>query len=142
MKIFLRILLVIGVIVALGIAYFLIFHYFKPHVDYAKAKPDIEVTGEVLYSAFVSDALRAAAVYNGKVLLVEGIVDALEQSDDLNVAVMIYDDGFFGPEGVRFTLLEGQEEKVVAGENLFLKGFCTGFTGSDVIIEHASVVKP
>ncbi len=139
MKIFWRILLALGIIVVLVIAYFLVFVYFKPHVDYLKADVEIEITGEQLYYEFVSDPLQAAQTYNGKVLLVEGIIDEIEEPEDMTIAVMVYEDGFFGREGIRFTMLEGQEGYLFTGRLIQVKGYCTGFTGADVILEHASV---
>lgn len=139
MKIFWRIILALGIIIALVVAYFLVFVYFKPHVNYLKAEVDIEIAGEQLYREFVDDPLQAAKTYNGKVLLVEGVVENIDYLDDMTIAVMIYDDGFFGKEGIRFTLLEGQEKYLLTGRLNRLKGYCTGFTGADVILEHASV---
>lgn len=139
MKIFWRVILALVAIVVLAIAYFVIFVYYKPHVNYLKAEVEIEVTGEKLYNDFIIDPLEAAKVYNGKVLLVEAVLDEIEEPEDMIVAVMILDDGFFGPEGLRFTMLKGQEAYISVGQPLQIKGFCTGFTGADVIIEHASV---
>jgi len=139
MKIFWRILLALGIIIVLVIAYFLVFVYFKPHVDYLKAEVEIEVAGEQLYRDYVNNPLQAAQTYNGKVLLVEGIIDDIEEPEDMTIAVMIFEDGFFGTEGIRFTMLEGQEEYLVTGRLIQVKGYCTGFTGADVILEHASV---
>lgn len=141
-KIILRSLLALVAVVVLAIAYFIIFVYFKPHVDYLKAEPEIEISGEQLFNAFATDNIGALRKYNGKVLLVNGVVDTLEYpADDLQIAVMIFrEDEFWGNEGIRFSLLKGQAERVVVGREISLKGLCTGYTGSDVIIEHASVV--
>lgn len=129
-------------VIILAIAYFIIFVYFKPHVDYCKAEHDVEIGGEQLYNAFVNDDIDALRTYNGKVLLVHGVVDALETpEEDLQIAVMFfYEDEFWGNEGVRFSLLEGEAEHIAVGSEMWLKGLCTGFTGHDVIIEHVCVV--
>lgn len=140
-KLILRIVLALAVVVVLAIAYFFIFVYFKPHVDYLKAEPEIEISGEQLFNDFVTNHIDASRKYSGKVLLVNGIIDDLEIVDDMKIAVMIFDDGFFGPEGVRFSLLEGQANQIVVGNEMWLKGFCTGYTGADVVLEHASVVE-
>lgn len=142
MKIFWRVVLGLLAVVVLVVAYFLVFVYFKPHVDYLKAEVEVVVSGEQLFHDFVSDPAGAAATYNGRVLLVEGVVDQVEEEEGLVVAVMVFDDGFFGQEGVRFTMLEGQQGKVAAGRHMQIKGFCTGYTGADVILENASVPSP
>ena len=142
MKIFKRTLLALFVLIVLGVLYFVIFIYFKPHVDYLKKDADIEIVGETLFMEFESNQLEASKRFNGKVLLVEGVIDSIEKEGDLEIAVMVFGDGFFGEEGIRFTMLENQIHKLTVGEWAAIKGFCSGFTGSDVIIEHASVVEP
>lgn len=141
MKIFKRTLLALLVLIVLAVLYFIIFVYHKPHVDYLVAEVEKEVVAKDLYHDFVNNQLEANKKYNGKVLLVTGVVNEIEITEELEIAIMIFGDGFFGDEGIRFTMLEGQIEKVVKDVPIALKGFCTGFTGTDVIIEHASVVK-
>ncbi len=143
-KTLLRILLALVVIIVLAIAYFIAFVYYKPHVDYARAEPEMEIAAEQLFYAFVEDPLDAHRHYGGKVLLVDGVLDEIEHSDELTIAVMLFEEGFFGPEGVRFTMLEGHEQHLIIGHHMQIKGLCTGYTGDedwggDVLIEHASV---
>jgi DNA/RNA endonuclease YhcR with UshA esterase domain len=139
MKTFLKIILILFAILLIAALSFYFFVYNKPHVDYLQSEVEIEIHATELFLEYVSNPLAAAKKYNGKVLLVTGTVNQIEQADELMIAVMVLDDGFFGPEGVRFSLLEKQKEKIKIGELISLKGFCTGYTGSDVILEHVSV---
>jgi hypothetical protein len=139
MKTFLKTILTLFAILLIAGLSFYFFVYNKPHVDYLKSEIEVEIQATELFSEYVSNPLAAAKKYNGKVILVSGSVNLIEQSDELVIAVMVFDDGFFGPEGVRFSLLEKQEEKIKIDKPISLKGFCTGYTGSDVILEHVSV---
>ena len=140
MKAILKILLILLAIIVIAALCFYFFVYNKPHVDYSKSDADIEIKAEELFSEYVKNPLAAAKKYNGKVLMVSGTVDAIEQADELTIAVMILDEGFFGPEGVRFSLLENQVDLIDIGKPVNLKGLCTGYTEADVVLEHASIV--
>lgn len=140
MKTILKILLILLAIIVIAALCFYFFVYNKPHVDYSKSDVEIEIKAEELFSDFVKNPLAAAKRYNGKVLMVSGTVDAIEQAGELTIAVMIMDEGFFGPEGVRFSLLENQANLIEVGKYVNLKGLCTGYTEADVVLEHVSVV--
>ncbi len=115
--------------------------YNKPHPDYEKAKPEFIISAEALYSAFIDDEMAANDQFTGKVVAIDGQVAGVEQLDELVIVSFVYDEGFFGGEGVRCTMLEGHHERALGllpGESVKIKGLCTGFTGSDVILEHCS----
>jgi hypothetical protein len=140
MKWVLRIFIgILVLIVTAGLLFYFIV-YNKPHVDYSIHDADVEIKAEELYKEYVKNPLAAAKKYNGKVLIVTGEVSHIETSDDMVIAVMVFDEGFFGPEGIRFTLLADQQDKVSVESKNSIKGFCSGYSGSDVIIEHASVI--
>ncbi len=142
MKIWKIILLIIALtgIAAAFLVYFFI--YSKPHRDYERAEPDLEIAAEDLYRAFIKDEQNAEKTFNGKVLLIHGTLSGVEQvADDMVIAYFVFEEGFFGGEGVRCTMLENHHEKALqmeAGHEVVIKGLCTGFTGTDVIMEHCS----
>ena len=129
----------LGIIAAL-LVYFLVYN--KPHPDYATMDPDMELPAEQLYRDFVNDEQRAHERYNGKVLQVQGQLAEVEQVDDMVILSFVFEEGMFGGEGVRCTMLESYKEEALSlavGTHVTVKGFCTGFTGSDVILEHSSI---
>ncbi|TVR42792.1 MAG: hypothetical protein EA394_02715 [Bacteroidia bacterium] len=142
MKIWKIILLIIAIaaIAAAFVVYFFI--YSKPHRDYERAKPDLEIAAEDLYRAFIEDEQMAAETFNGKVLLIDGTLSGVEQvADDMVVLYFVFEEGMFGGEGVRCTMLVNHHEQALqmeAGLEIVVKGLCTGFTGTDVILEHCS----
>lgn len=140
MKTIVRIAIALFLLLIIAGLLFYFIVYNKPHVNYEVEKPEIEILAKDLYADFVKNSLSASKKYNGKVLQVSGVVDFIEEVEEMRIAVMVFEDGFFGPEGVRFSLLNSQAQRISVGKKVTLKGFCTGFTESDVIIEHASVV--
>ena len=81
MKTILKILLILLAIIVIAALCFHFFVYNKPHVDYSKSDVEIEIKAEELFSDFVKNPLAAAKRYNGKVLMVSGTVDAIEQEE-------------------------------------------------------------
>ncbi|MDD2563977.1 MAG: hypothetical protein PHU27_07175 [Salinivirgaceae bacterium] len=141
MKTSMKIIWGIGLFLILIIAGSYLYVHTKTHVDYGNAEAEIVINGSELYAAYVKDDLSAAKKYNGKVILVSGALAAVEQLDSLKILVFHYGEGLFGKEGIRFTMLEAFDQKVHIGDEIVIKGYCTGYNDSDVIIEHASIEK-
>ncbi|MDR4988881.1 MAG: hypothetical protein RG741_08610 [Bacteroidales bacterium] len=126
-------------IVAAAALYFLVYN--KPHPDYEKAKPDYVLSAEAFYRSFVDDEMAANSKFTGSIVVIDGQLAEVEQLDDLVIVTFVFDEGFFGGEGVRCTMLERHHAtalELVPGQQVTIKGLCTGFTGSDVILEHCS----
>ncbi len=136
------IILVIVGAVAAGLGYK--FVYNKPHPNFEKATPDYSLSSSDLFSSYLSDRVNAEQKFNGKVLEVEGEFSNLETPDSLTILVFSIQEGFFGPEGIRCTLLPkyGEEaKKLVPGSKVTIKGFCAGYNDTDVILEKCSIIK-
>ncbi len=137
----LRIIALIGIIAAILVY---IFVYNKPQPDYAKEKPDFTLNAEQLFKEFQSNPTTAGAKYNGKVLAVDGNLNSIEKSDSLLIAVFAVEEGMFGDEGIRFSFipeLRSEIESVAPGTAITIKGYCTGYNDTDVVMEHCSLVK-
>ena len=138
----LRFLLIFGLatgVLALLLVY--LFLYNKPHRDFERARPDLQMSAESLYRAFTEDERTAESELIGKVLEITGEVYAVEETNDMVIVAFVFEEGFFGGEGVRCTMLENHHQKALQlnpGQEVVIKGYCTGFTGSDVILEHCS----
>ncbi|HLN53870.1 MAG TPA: hypothetical protein VK212_09185 [Lentimicrobium sp.] len=129
----------IGVIAAVLIY---VFVYNKPQPDYSKEKPDFMLNAESLFREFQADPAKASARYNGKVLEVTGSLSSVYKGDSLVIAVFAIDEGMFGEEGIRFAFIPefaSQVESVAPGTSISIKGYCTGFNDTDVIMEHCSL---
>ncbi|TVQ92044.1 MAG: hypothetical protein EA393_04135 [Bacteroidetes bacterium] len=129
---------VLGLVAAVLVYWFV---YNKPHRDYEKASPEFELTAEELYLAFIDNRNEAESKYNGRVLQITGQISDIEEIEDMVIVVFSFSEGLFGDEGVRCTMLENHSEKALSlqpGDEVLIKGFCTGFSGSDVILEFCS----
>lgn len=144
MKKWLKIILFLFIIGIIGAVMVYIFVYNKPHRDIAKAKPDFTLTASDFYTAFMNDPDGSAQLYNDKVIQIDGTIGAVESTTDMVILVYIFNDGMFGSEGVRCTLLRemhADAASINSGDYLKIKGLCTGLNGSDVILEKCSVIK-
>ena len=139
MKIF-KISLVIAVVFLLSTAYIWFFVYNKPHRNFEKALPDVVENARQCYTHFKKSA---KAPESGKVVLLSGIPTGIEQADSLVTVVFAFQKGMFGDEGVRCTLLPKYNDeagRISLKDTLKIKGFCSGYNGTDVILENCSIV--
>ncbi len=137
----------IGIIALIGIiaaVLIYIFVYNKPQPDYAKKKPDFTLKAEQLFTEFKADPSVAGTKYNGKVLAIEGNLNSIEKNDSLLIAVFAIEEGMFGDEGIRFSFIPeymSDIETIAPGTAVTIKGYCTGYNDTDVIMEHCSLIK-
>ena len=143
MKPWLKIVLVLSLtsfIAAALVSYLL---YNKPHPDFEKMKADYSLAAADLYKVFTIDKTGAGTKYNGKVITVTGKLTKVENADKLTTCVFVFDQGMFGDEGLRCTMLP--KYKVLAGKlqpgsEIRIKGYCTGFNETDVILDKCSII--
>ncbi len=132
---------IVGVISAILIY---VFVYNKPHPDYIKSNPDFSILASDLFMEFQSDALIANEKYNGKVLALIGSLSSVETTDTQTIAVFAIGEGLFGDEGIRMSMLPEYSDKIqqyTPGSEIAIKGFCSGYNETDVIMEHCSIIE-
>lgn len=120
-----------------------VFVYNKPHPDYIKANPDFRIVASDLFMEFQSDALTANEKYNGKVLALIGSLSSVETTDTQTIAVFAIEEGLFGDAGIRMSMLTEYSDRVsqlTPGSKITIKGFCSGYNETDVIMEHCSIL--
>ena len=114
----------------------------KPHPDYETKKTDFALTAKDLYEQYAANKKTAEEKYNGKVLEISGTFKSIEKNDSLAVVVFSFKEGMFGDEGIRCTFLPKFTAKVNGlNKNSVtrIKGFCSGFNDTDVIMEKCSL---
>jgi hypothetical protein len=144
MKIWIRIILGLAAagIVALFLIYY--FYYNKPHPDFEKTEAAYTLPASEIFAAFTTNRADAEAKYNGKVIALSGKLSKTETTDSLVIAVFVFSQGMFGDEGVRCTMLPSAQARAAGlqpGTDVVIKGFCAGFSESDVILEKCSFVQ-
>ena len=134
-------LFIVGIIAAV-LGYF--FVYNKPHPNYEKMDAAYTVTAADLYKSYTTNKSAAGTKYNGKVVALSGRLSKVEVTDSLTTCVFVFNKGMFGDEGVRCTMLPDNSDlakKLQPDGEVRLKGYCTGFNDTDVILEKCSIVK-
>ncbi|MBU2554348.1 MAG: OB-fold putative lipoprotein [Bacteroidetes bacterium] len=139
-KLWLLILLAAGL---LGGTYVWFFVYNKPHRNIETASPDYILTAESLYTHYSNKSTPEGENYDGAVLQISGIPTSIETVDSLRIVVFAFTEGVFGDEGIRCTLLPSHHQylkSIVPGRPVTLKGLCSGYNGTDVILEQCSII--
>ncbi len=109
--------------------------------DYINAKAEMRVTAAEIYSAYIKDEAYASKQFTDKFINIEGIIDTVEFVHKQRVVVMFVDEGKFGFEGIRAELDDTETETLEVGDNIILKGFCTGFKKNNVLIKHSLIIE-
>ena len=134
-------LLIIGIIAG-TLGY--VFIYNKPHRNFEKASPDFNLSAFELFDAYISDRNMAETKYNGKVIQLNGKIQKTEKVDSIVIGVFVFQEGLFGDEGIRCTMLPKFNDeilKVKPETSVLIKGFCTGYNDTDVILEKCTLIQ-
>lgn len=139
LKIFIGLVL-IGIIAA-GLGYKFIYN--KPHINYEKARAEFSLTSAELFSNFQNHKQVSEENFNGKVVEISGLLNKVETPETMTIAVFAIQEGMFGDEGIRCTMLPNHTENLLSyvGKQVKIKGYCTGYNDTDVILEKCSVIK-
>ena len=133
------------ILVVLGISaimYTWFFVYNKPHTDYETAVADYILPAEVFYNNYANETPESKK-YLDKVLIVEGIPSSIEKTDSTVTIVFAYNSGMFGDEGLRCSIMKSHHDfarNLNLTENISIKGHCTGYNGTDVILDQCSII--
>jgi hypothetical protein len=144
MKTWHRILLAV---IMIGFVSFILVYklvYNKPHPDYEHEKAAFVLPAQSLYDQFKQNASEATLKFSGKIIEVDGVATAVEESDSLVIVSFVFGQGDFGDQGVRISMLPDNMEKarqIQPGDPVKIKGLCTGYNDTDVIIEKGSFVQ-
>lgn len=142
MKTWIKVLLgvfIVGIAVAILVW---IFYINKPLPDYEKMKPEVSMNAIDLYNSFKVSKAESQKNYGGKVIEITGNIKRIETSGPMVIAVFAYTQGTFGDEGIRCTFLpkfNDQAQKLGPERPVTIKGYCTGFNDTDVIMEQCSI---
>ncbi|MCX6243159.1 MAG: hypothetical protein NTU98_00510 [Bacteroidetes bacterium] len=143
MKLWIKILIglvVIGIIAAFVVYKFLIN---KPHPDFENLKPDYTLDAASFYKEFNTSKENANKLYNGKIIEITGKLTRVESADTLTIAVFAFEQDIFGEKGLRCTMLKkfGADAMKFKPDGIVrIKGYCTGYNGTDVVMEQCSIV--
>ncbi|NPD86852.1 hypothetical protein HNS38_18970 [Lentimicrobium sp. L6] len=132
-------LLLIGLIAGV---YGYFFMYNKSHPDYQNLDAEISITAKELFDKCKNEG--KSQEFTGKIVELSGTPQEIENNEGVKTMVFVYDQGMFGPEGVRATFLADYNddlELLAIDKPVLLKAYCTGYNESDVVLEKASLIK-
>jgi len=143
MKKWIKILLIAAGLGFAGLLYIWFFVYNKPHQDIEKATPDFVISSKECYNHYINGNNTEQNNYTGKVLQLTGVPSSIEVGDSLVVVVFVFNTGMFGDEGIRCTMLPKHAENTKSmnlTNKVTIKGYCSGYNETDVILEQCSIV--
>lgn len=111
----------------------------KPHSDMNKQAADIAITAEALFAAYEADEKAADKQYLGKILAVSGKVEQI-QAGETNTIILSSGSGLFGIRCELDTHNKTAIPDYQPGDNITLKGTCSGYLG-DVVLSRAVPVR-
>ncbi len=145
MKNLLRIALILAGLGLITAALVWKFYVNKPHEDIENTTPAYSMSAEQLWKAYTSDMKTADSLYNGKVIELSGVMNRTDKSDSLVYAVFVMEiDSMFGDKSVRCEMLQkfaDETAQLSPDVPVKIKGFCTGFDGTDIKFNKSVIIK-
>jgi len=118
------------------------FVYNKPHPNYEKLEAEYHYNPEILFEEYRTNKSSADEKCTGKMISVKGKIDHVETSTSGTIVVFVFDRGLFGEEGIRCIMLEkynSAASNLINNMQVEIKGFCSGYNETDVIIEKCTI---
>lgn len=130
-----KIILIIIALVIIGGAATGAYLWFKPHKNMQRAAADITLTAPELMAAFNNDEAAANAKYLDKVVAVSGKVKEATTNDGVTVVSLEADDDFGAVSCELDRFSEQKRTTFTPGEQVTLKGMCSGKTIDVVLVQ-------
>lgn len=145
MKLYIKISLFVVLVVAVSGFLYALMLYNQKHTDTAKAKPDFVITSTVLQKEFEDNEKAASSKYINKILEVTGNILSVTPVDSAKTNISLNTGNNVSSVICTFPVLD--HSKIKIGEEITLRGECSGFTQLfpgepplDVLINNCSKV--
>lgn len=138
-----KILPVVLLLALLGAAYVYFFMYNKEKTDLSTVSADVTISAPELLAQYAADEAKANAQYLNKVIAVKGSIAEEPSTNDKGiVSIMLQGDD---TGGVNCELSETASKEPIntyqVGQEITIKGTCSGSNGIDVVLNQCVVVK-
>ena len=101
--------------------------YHKPHTGVNGIKPVAVLTATQLYTSFQQDESKANQLFLDKVILVNGVVEEIAQTDS-TLTIQLQSGSITGGINCSLSVKENSNKGMpVKGSSVAVKGKCTGF---------------
>ena len=112
--------------------------YNKKHIDTATVKPDFIITATALQKEFEDNDATASARYINKIIEVTGNIVSITQSDSTNTNISLKTGNDMSSVICASRSID-DPSKFNAGEEITLRGECSGFL-MDVLLKNCAVI--
>ena len=113
--------------------------YNKEHRDIVEEKASVKVEAVDLFDLYTTDETQANTLYLDKVVAVHGVVSEIINEPNNRMIVLQTNDDFFG---INVSLNPNETiEGVEIGNEINVKGHCTGGDELGVVITQGSILK-
>ena len=138
MKPYVKIALFVVLFIAISGILVALIMYNKKHPDTAKAKPDFVVTATALQKEFEDNEKNASARYINKILEVTGTIASVTPADSTHLNISLRTGSEMSSIICTFPL-KGHQSDFVTGNEITLRGECSGFL-MDVLLNNCAEV--
>jgi hypothetical protein len=138
MKTYAKIALFVVFFIALGGIGAALYMYNLKHKDLQNIKPDFFITAVDLQKAFNDDEAAATIKYVKKVLEISGIIESVKTGEERVINLTLKTENNFSSVICTFPA-SAESSKLKAGDQITLKGECSGFL-MDVLINNCTVI--
>jgi hypothetical protein len=146
MKTYVKIAIFVVAFIALSAILAALYMYNLKHTDMAKARPDFVITATALQKEFEVNETAASAKYINKVIEVTGAIASVTQAGENNLNISLKTGNDISSVICTFPAI-GDPSKIKTGDNILLRGECSGFTQLfpgepplDVLLNNCAVI--
>ena len=139
MKTYVKITLFFVFFIALSAILAALYMFNLKHTDMSKARPDFVISASALQKAFTNDETTASAKYINKILEVAGTIASVKPGENNVVSISLVTESDLSSIICTFTAA-GDPSKFRTGENIVLRGVCSGFL-MDVLLNNCAVIQ-
>jgi hypothetical protein len=140
MKTYVKVALFVVSFIAIAIILAALYYYNLKQTDMSKAKPDFVLSSTLLVNAFENNETTASTKYINKIVQVTGIISSVENAANNSINITLQSGSDLS--SVICTLPAFTDpEKIKKGEEITLRGECSGFL-MDVLLNNCTIVKP
>tara|TARA_R110002049_G_scaffold107950_4_gene255864 strand:+ start:11930 stop:12346 length:417 start_codon:yes stop_codon:yes gene_type:complete len=109
--------------------------YNKPHININNVKADITLTANKIFTDFSSDEILANKLYLDQIIQVKGTVSKIELENNKGIVTLQTKDDFGSVLCYLADNFSINIKDVKIGQELSLKGICTGFLMDVVLVK-------
>ena len=131
-------IVLLGLVILGGIGGYFLWN--KPHQDVASAKADVVFTADHLLNAFETDENAANAKYLDKIIKVNGMIKDIENNDAGEISVILATDNEMSSVICNFAPDFGDTQKLKSGDEIVIKGLCSGYL-MDVVLDRCALAQ-